>query len=195
MKPFLIASAVALISFGLSAQASANTIWTLNNITLHCGNCAVGGLDNTASGQFEVKADLSGLESWKVKIEGAFSGINYEYDSSIVGNSSIFWLSTSSFAFIAPGFTKYFDLTFSTPLTEVGSPTSIPLVAGSAGFGSSTFSCGPQGGGTPCGILSTAGTVDSTANGSATVPEPATMGLVAFGLAGAVSRKLRSRKR
>jgi len=197
MKKTLLSLAT-LGMLGIAADASASTIWTLDNVALHCSNCAAGQDSNTVTGSFTVDTALATVTAWDVTVSGTFSGVDYEYSSALnPNNSSIFTfnsVSTVVFNDLQSPFNPYLELEFASPLSNAV-PTNVLLVAGNAGFGSSTFTCGPPN--SLCGVLSTAGSLDGTSadnRSQSTVPEPATLSLLGLGLAFG-ARKLRSIKK
>jgi PEP-CTERM motif len=158
--------ALFMLLAGMTALASADTTWTLQNVVFERNPGPFAEPFGTAVGSFTVNSTLTDLTSWDINVSGSgFGGsADYHYQSSTAGDGVFF--SLTNLAFFNSSFTRFLILDLSSSLSNAG---------GSLNLTSNSIDCNG------CGVA-VSGFV--TTEPVSSVPEPGSLMLLGSGLAG-----------
>jgi hypothetical protein len=179
----LLSIAGLLLAF--SQCASADTIWTLNDVNFDRPGLGT----NTATGFFTVNSALA-ITSWDIVISGTNTQADFDYTSSpSVGGAEL--LDGNAFAeffdfSISPN--VYLDLDLASPITNAGGTIDLLVGNPSAPPFLSTIACAG------CGTLTSPGSIVSSVPTFPT-PEPSPVVLLGSGLLGLIGVGVLSRRK
>src|SRR5215472_14345461 len=100
----------------LTAAASADTTWTLNNVTFTDGA--------TATGFFTIDSTFDALTAWDINVQGSNLGADFHYTSS-PQNSNFFNISSTEVAVASSPFAEFAILFPNSPMTNAGGTLSL----------------------------------------------------------------------